>query len=135
MRDHRPIAYARQMRREMTEPEKRLWFKLRAKRFRDIKFRKQKVIGRYIADFSCREPMLVIEIDGDTHGFQQDYDYVRSEYLNGQGYQVIRFTNLDVMENLDGVLTMIAEKVDYITAPLLSPLPGSSLFPEGERAL
>ena len=79
--------------------------------------------------------MLVIEIDGDTHGFQQDYDHVRSEYLNGQGYQVIRFTNLDVMENLDGVLTIIAEKVDYMTAPLPSPLPGSSLFPEGERAL
>ncbi len=68
MRDRRLIEFARQMRREQTEPEIRLWFELRAQRFNGIKFRRQKVIGRYIADFSSREPMIVVEVDGDTHG-------------------------------------------------------------------
>ena len=127
MRDPRLIEYAKQMRREMTEPEERLWFEIRAKRFSGTKFRKQKVIGRYIADFSSRTPMLVIEIDGDSHGEQQDYDTARTRYLNAQGYEVIRFLNSDVMENLDGVLTAISDRLSRPPLPTLSP--------EGERAL
>ena len=130
MRDPRLIEFAKQMRREMTEPEKRLWYALRAKRFDGVKFRKQKVIGRYIADFSSREPMLVIEVDGDSHDWQHDYDAVRTSYLEGQGYKVIRFWNSDVMQNLEGVLTEIAS---HLRSP---PLPGASrlsLSPEGER--
>ena len=94
-----------------------------------MKFRKQKVIGRYIADFSSREPMLVIEVDGDSHDWQHDYDAVRTRYLEGQGYKVIRFWNSDVMQNLEGVLTEIAS---HLRSP---PLPGASrlsLSPEGE---
>ena len=130
MRDPRLIEFAKQMRREMTEPEKRLWYALRAKRFDGVKFRKQKVIGRYIADFSSREPMLVIEVDGDSHDWQHDYDAVRTSYLEGQGYKVIRFWNSDVMQNLEGVLNEIAS---HLRPP---PLPGASrlsLSPEGER--
>ncbi|MEQ1724450.1 MAG: DUF559 domain-containing protein, partial [Sphingopyxis sp.] len=110
MRDPRLIEFARDMRREMTEPELRLWFQLRAKRFQGIKFRRQHVIGHYIADFQSREIMLIIEVDGDTHAFQQNYDRVRELYFRGLGYQVIRFTNGDVMNNLAGVLAMIAEQ-------------------------
>ncbi len=125
MRDGTLIEFAKQMRREMTEPEKKLWFELRAKRFRGIKFRRQNVVGRYIADFYTRDTMLIIEVDGETHGFQQDYDRVREEFFNGLGYRVIRFSNSDVMRNLEGVLTMIG-----LSCP---PLP--TLSPEGERAL
>ena len=127
MRDPRLIEFAKQMRREMTAAEKRLWHEIRAKRFFDVKFRAQKVIGNYIADFSSREPMLVIEIDGDTHAGREVYDAMRTDYLNEQGYEVIRFLNSDVLTNLDGVLEVLAVAVQT------SPLP--TLSPEGERAL
>ena len=127
MRDRRLIEFAKQMRREQTEPEIRLWFELRAQRFNGIKFRRQKVIGRYIADFSSREPMIVVEVDGDTHGVQESYALARSRYFEEQGYQVIRFTNHDVMTNIDGVLTQLALFAGRAPLPTLSP--------EGERAL
>jgi very-short-patch-repair endonuclease len=129
MRDPRLVEYAKQMRREMTEPEMKLWFELRAKRFRNIKFRKQKVIGPYIADFAAREPKLVIELDGDTHSKHEIYDAKRTAYLQGQGYQVIRFSNRDVMKNLSGVLERLDAVIDQMTAPL------PTLSPEGERAI
>jgi len=119
------------MRAEPPEPEIRLWLQLRAKRFAGVKFRRQKVIGNYIADFASRKPMLVIEIDGDTHDGREAYDADRTVYLESQGYRVLRFTNYDVMTAMDGVLMMIEEAVQ---APLPSPLCGSSLSPEGERA-
>jgi very-short-patch-repair endonuclease len=133
MRDPRLVDRAKRMRREPTEPELRLWNVLRAKRFNGIKFRYQKVIGHYIADFSSRAPMLVIEIDGNTHVSQQDYDARRTAFLESQGYCVIRFTNSDVMTNLEGVVRHLQSVID--TPPLPSPLRGSSLSPEGERAL
>ncbi|SIO03411.1 Very-short-patch-repair endonuclease [Parasphingorhabdus marina DSM 22363] len=129
MRDSRLLEFARRSRREMTEPETRMWLELRAKRFHGIKFRKQKVIGKYIADFSARDPMLVIEIDGDSHGVQREYEERRTRYLEGQGYRVVRFTNEEVMTNLDGVLQRLGE----IVCDMNPPLP--TLSPEGERAL
>ena len=77
MRDSRLIEFARSMRREQTEPEKRLWYQLRAKRFDGTKFRRQNVVGNYIADFYSRTAMLIIEVDGDSHAFQHDYDQTR----------------------------------------------------------
>jgi len=133
MRDPRLIDRAKKMRREPTEAELRLWNVLRAKRFNGIKFHYQKVIGFYIADFSSRIPMLVIEIDGDTHASQQEYDARRTAFLESEGYRVIRFTNSDVMMNLEGVIQHLQDVVDI--PPLPSPLRGSSLSPEGERAL
>ncbi|MDE2341708.1 MAG: endonuclease domain-containing protein [Alphaproteobacteria bacterium] len=124
MREQRLTKFARSMRKEMTESETRLWFALRAKRFEGIKFCRQKVIDPYIADFCSNEPMLVIEIDGDSHGYQEGYDDARSRYLIDRGYQVLRFTNVDMMSNLEGVLTVIIETI--------TPLP--TLSPERERA-
>lgn len=126
MRDAELTSYAKTMRREPTEPEQRLWFALRAKRFEHVKFRRQKVIGRYIVDFAARDPMLVIEIDGDTHAGREKQDAERTAYLEQQGYRLIRFTNGDVMTNLEGVLTAIAA---LVASP---PLP--TLSPKGERA-
>jgi very-short-patch-repair endonuclease len=131
LRDPRLIEFAKQMRREMTTAEKRLWTKIRANRFLGVKFRAQKVIGRYIADFSSREPMLVIELDGSSHADSEIYDAVRTDFLNKQGYRVVRFLNSEVFENLTAVLDALAW---HIETP---PLPGAarlSLSPEGERA-
>ncbi|MEA2998659.1 MAG: hypothetical protein QOK17_492 [Sphingomonadales bacterium] len=114
------------MRRELTGPERRLWHELRAKRFEGAKFRRQVVIGRYIADFACRIPkMLIVEVDGDTHAGQASYDKARTEFLRMQGYDVLRFTNSAIMGNLDGVLMTIAAALHTPPLPALSP--------EGER--
>src|SRR3546814_19262306 len=125
MRDRRLIEFAKQMRREQTEPETRLWLELRGQRFQRIKFRRQKVIGPYIADFSSREPMLVIEIDGDTHAGQEEYDRSRTVYFEEQGYRVIRFTNRDVLTTMGGGL----EHTMMFLPPPLQHLP-----PDCERA-
>ncbi|MBX9813615.1 MAG: hypothetical protein A4S12_06120 [Proteobacteria bacterium SG_bin5] len=117
MRDSRLTAFARANRKAPTPAEQKLWFALRAKRFEALKFRRQKVIGPYIVDFAARAPMLVIEIDGDSHATQERYDAERTRYLEEQGYQVIRFTNAQVMENLEGVLLTIAAAVGG-TSPL-----------------
>jgi very-short-patch-repair endonuclease len=126
MRDKRLVEFAKSMRREMTEPEKLLWHQLRAKRFEGTKFRRQNVVGKYIADFYSRSAMLIIEVDGDTHAFQNDYDVIRENYLGALGFNVIRFTNSEVMTNMEGVLTIVGLQ-------LTPPLP--TLSPKGERAI
>ena len=126
MRDAQLIGRAKTMRKAPTEPEQRVGLALRAKRFADVKFRRQKVVGPYIVDFAARDPMLVIEIDGDTHAGREGYDTARTSFLERQGYRVARFTNADIMDNLDGVLTTLDA---LIRTP---PLP--TLSPEGERA-
>ena len=70
--------------------------------------------------------MLIIEVDGDTHAFQQDYDKIRKDFFRSLGFNVLRFTNTEVMTNIEGVLTVIARN-------LTPPLP--TLSPKGERAL
>jgi very-short-patch-repair endonuclease len=129
MRDARLTGYAQSMRRKMTEPEARIWLQLRAARFAGIKFRRQKVIGRYIADFAANDPKLVIEIDGATHDVDDERDQARTRHLEEQGYAVLRFSNAEVMKNLEGVLTRLSEVVALLRTP---PLP--TLSPEGERA-
>lgn len=111
MRDQTALNRAKSLRLAQTPLETRLWLALRARRFQGVKFRRQKVIGPYIADFACRDPMLVIELDGDSHGTTQDHDARRTAYLETQGYRVIRFTNAEVMGNLEGVLEVIAQAV------------------------
>lgn len=113
MRDPTLLAHARHMRQNPTPPEAHLWYHLRAKRFEATKFRFQTVLGPYIVDFTSRSAMLAIEVDGDTHATQQDYDTTRTSYLESKGFQVLRFTNSDVMTNLDAVLTTIAQAITH----------------------
>ncbi len=129
-RDPELTKRAKSMRREKTEPETRLWLQLRAKRFESVKFRNQKVIGRYIVDFAANDPKLVVELDGDTHAFQAGYDATRTRFLEGEGYRVVRFSNVEIMQNLDGVVTHLAGVIEEMRLP---PLP--TLSPEGERAI
>ena len=135
MRDLELTKHARAMRQEMTEPERVLWFQLRAKRFAAVKFRRQKVIQddthRYIVDFASNQPKLVIELDGDSHAANEAYDARRTLFLETLGYHMLRFSNADVMTNLEGVLTRIALVIDELG--VRPPLP--TLSPEGERAL
>ncbi len=117
------------MRGDPTPAEARLWYQLRAKRFESWKFKHQTVLAPYIADFTCRSAMLLVEVDGDTHGMTENYDVGRTAFLNKQGWRVLRFTNADVMGNIEGVLTVLASAL-----PLSPPRSRSAtLSPEGER--
>ena len=131
MRDRKSLKFAKQLRSDQTVAEARLWYHLRAKRFDGAKFRRQTVNGPFIADFTCRAAMLVIEIDGDTHGSTAQYDAERTTYLEQQGWSVIRFTNTDVMHNLEAVLSTIAQRLPLsLTSMRVTCLPST---PEGER--
>nr|WP_246218814.1 endonuclease domain-containing protein [Parasphingorhabdus halotolerans] len=93
------------MRKNPTEPEKRFWRHLSNSQLEGHKFRRQAVIQYYIADFVCPHKRLIIEVDGDTH--DSDADFKRDERLKEQGYRTVRFSNIDVMDNIDGVLTAL----------------------------
>ncbi|MEO6433795.1 MAG: DUF559 domain-containing protein [Sphingomicrobium sp.] len=122
MRDGRLVGYAKRLRSEQTPMEQVLWHHLRAGRFEGAKFRRQVVVGRYIVDFACRIPkMLVVEVDGDTHGNQAAYDGQRTAFLERFGYQIVRFSNRDVGTNLNGVLMTIAAALDDPLSPAHSP--------------
>ena len=126
MRDQELLKHAKRLRIGQTPTEQKLWHVLRAKRFEEAKFRRQVVVGRYIVDFACRIPrMLIVEIDGDTHASRRVYDEQRTAFLESRGYQVLRFTNHEVGTNMDGVLTTIAQALGLPLSPALSP--------EGER--
>ena len=128
MRDPLLTNFARANRKAMGEPETRMWLALRAKRIGGVKFRRQKVIGPYIADFAANEPMLVVEIDGDTHDVGDAQEHVRTSFLESRGYRVQRYSNLDVMQNLEGVLMHLMAVIEEMQSPL------PTLSPEGERA-
>ena len=106
----RQLAHAHAMRSEMTQPERRLWKAVRARLpLEGTHFRRQVVIGPYIVDFCSHGSMLVIEVDGEQHGFEGNRarDDMRTAFLNSQGYRVLRFSNRDVMFELDSVLDTI----------------------------
>lgn len=99
----------KELRENITKAEQILWSKLKAKRFFNIKFRRQQGIGPYIVDFYCSEFNFAIEIDGDSH-FQAGSDLRderRTAFIESQGVDVIRFTNNDIYKNLNWVLDEI----------------------------
>ena len=98
---------ARELRQEMTPAEELLWGRLRRKQLNGLKFRRQHPLGPFIADFYCAEYRLVVEIDGDVHKGQREYDIVRTEWFEAHGYRVIRFRNDDVIKDIETVLTAI----------------------------
>jgi very-short-patch-repair endonuclease len=117
---------ARRLRREMTDAECKLWYAVRAKRFENLGFRRQVPIGPFIVDFFCPEHRLIVELDGGQHGTDEAlrYDAERTDWLAANGYRVMRFWNTDVLTNLDGVLSVILEAVDYgATMPAVEKVP------------
>ena len=98
---------ARQLRKNMTPSEKRLWAHLRARQLGGYKFRRQHAIGRFIVDFCCTKATLVIEVDGPIHSDRKEYDAERSQVLQTFGYRVLRYSNQQVDDELDFVLESI----------------------------
>jgi very-short-patch-repair endonuclease len=97
---------ARAMRRDPTEPERLLWARLRDRRLGGYRFRRQHPIGAFIADFACLERRVIVEADGEQH-VDSEHDVYRSEWLQAQGWRMIRFWNNEVRENPDGVAQAI----------------------------
>ncbi|WP_241773462.1 endonuclease domain-containing protein [Chryseobacterium sp. Leaf394] len=107
---------AKALRKDETQAEKILWAKLRNNQLKGYKFRRQHPIGLYIVDFYCHQLKLVIEIDGDYHNIQEqiEKDKERTQNLETDGLHLIRFTNKDVMENLEKIISEIMIKTDEI---------------------
>jgi very-short-patch-repair endonuclease len=105
--------FARRLHREQTDVERKLWFALRNRQFAGFKFRRQQPIGPYIADFVCLEAKLVIELDGGQHGSDCDavYDHRRTQFLNKDGFRVIRFPNHELNNGFETVLDAIARQL------------------------
>ncbi len=99
---------ARRLRRDMTGAEKIVWRRLENKQM-GVSMRRQHPIGSYIVDFVALNIKLVIELDGDQHGFEKGlrHDVIRTNFLESKGYHVMRFWNNDVFENCEGVLETI----------------------------
>jgi very-short-patch-repair endonuclease len=104
-------SHARAMRREMTLAERRLWFLLRDRRLAGAKFRRQAPVGRYIADFVCLRHKLIVEADGGQH-FVGNADRARDRWLESEGYRVVRYSNIDILRNPEGVLTDLVARLE-----------------------
>jgi very-short-patch-repair endonuclease len=102
---------ARKLRRNQTDAETKLWLHLRNRRLGGLKFRRQVPIAGFVADFLCDETKLVVEVDGGQHMKRSENDLARTKVLNATGFEVLRFWNSDVLENIDGVLEKIVESV------------------------
>ena len=101
---------ARMMRHEPAPSEKKLWRLLRDRQLAGFKFRRQHRLAGYIADFYCHEVLLVVELDGDSHGDRVAYDARRTKRIERRGHHVIRFANNDVFWHTDAVLQAIYDE-------------------------
>jgi very-short-patch-repair endonuclease len=102
---------ARQMRKEPTGAEAKLWQYIRKQQIRGVKFQRQHAIERFIVDFCCLNLQLIIEVDGPIHQYQEQEDRIRQTFLESLGYEVLRFPNLEVFNNIRAVLDVIDEAV------------------------
>ena len=103
---------ARRNRKKMNQPEARLWYEvLRKRKLQGYKFLRQKPIGNFIVDFFCAKLLLVIEVDGESHSEQIEYDKRRTENLKSSGIKVIRYTNYEVLQNLEGVYLDLEKQI------------------------
>ncbi len=104
----------------MSLTEWKLWGELRGRQIAGYKFRRQVPIGPYFVDFACLEAKLVVEVDGDHHAFQSEYDARRDDWLGNQGFRVFRFWASEIDHNLGGVLEEILDAL-YLGPPPTSP--------------
>ena len=113
---------ARRLRRDQTDAERVLWFRLRDRRLNGLKFRRQVPIKSYVVDFCCESARLIIELDGGQHADRNDEDAKRTADLEACGYLVLRFWNNEVLRNIDGVVGTIVATVSQVP-PHPNPLP------------
>ena len=120
---------ARSLRETPTNAETLLWFHLRDRRMADRKFRRQRPIGPYFADFVCLEAKLIVELDGGQHVDAAAYDENRTRFMQAEGYRVLRFWNNEVLTRTDAVRERILQALQE-GSPHPSPLPQAG---EGAR--
>jgi very-short-patch-repair endonuclease len=114
--------------RDQTDAERVLWFQLRGRRLRGLKFKRQMSIDRYVVDFCCTEARLIIELDDGQHATRISEDANRTKILEAMGYLVLRFWNNDVLQNTEGVLEEIRSTLQHRSEP-----PHPDPLPYGER--
>lgn len=109
-----------ELRRNQTEAEKTFWAHVRSRSFQGVRFFRQYSIGPYILDFYCPKASIAVELDGGQHSLDErrEYDAARSAFLIDHGIEVMRFWNHDVLQNIDGVLIRIAERITPPDLPL-----------------
>jgi very-short-patch-repair endonuclease len=119
---------SRQLRNKSTDAEILLWAKIRMRQLNGFLFYRQKPLGAYIADFYCPKAKLVIEVDGGQHLTPDavEYDRVRDEYMKNIGLKTLRFTNINVIENIDGVLETLGKSLSG--SPLVKSHPNPPFF-------
>ena len=103
---------SRDLRRNQTDVERRLWRTLKARQVNGWRFRRQHPVEPYIADFACHAKRIIVEVDGSQHGPRSAADEERTKVLQAHGYQVLRYWNNDVLTNIDGVLEDILSKIN-----------------------
>ena len=106
-------AFARRLRREQTDAERALWTRLRNRQLQGVRFRRQQPIGTYVVDFVSLEKRIIIDIDGGQHDKEvtRRSDEARTRWLRERQYEVLRFWNDEVLNNLEGALEAIAVAV------------------------
>jgi very-short-patch-repair endonuclease len=123
----RPTRRSRELRRDATDAERRLWARLSARQVAGTRFNRQFPIGPFICDFVSRTAKRVVEVDGGQRAMQTEADARRTAYLKARGYRVVRFWNNDVLENIEGLVLTIERIL------LTSPSPDPSRTREGRR--
>lgn len=107
------LSRARELRKHMTDTEIILWSKIRMKQLKGFQFFRQRPIKGYIADFFCGKAKLVVEVDGGQHYTEETikYDQARDLKFKSLGLTVLRFTNVDIKENIEGVVEVILDNL------------------------
>jgi very-short-patch-repair endonuclease len=103
--------YSQELRKNMTDAERLLWAKLRKKQLRGCQFYRQRIIGNYIVDFYCPKRKIIIEVDGGQHYDEEEIekDRIRDDYLIKHDLKVLRFSDRDILKNINGVVEKIFE--------------------------
>lgn len=120
MREGHKQTFARQLRKNMTDTERALWRALRSSVFSGYKFRRQHPVGPYIVDFACLQAHLVIEVEGGQH-CDSTADACRDEQLRSRKFDVLRFWNNEVLDNIEGVYDVILRYLAMHLHPDLPP--------------
>jgi len=109
---HSSINKARVFRKTMTDGEQKLWSRLRGKQL-EYYFRRQTPIEKYIVDFVCLKEKLIVEIDGSQHYTPtgKEHDRIRDQFLQRQGFRILRFNSVEVLDNTDGIIEVIYQKL------------------------
>ena len=129
------VQIARQLRKQQTDAERNLWFKLRGYRLAGLKFRRQMSLNGFVVDFCCPSVKLIVELDGVQHTEQREQDARRTKDLESSGYFVLRFWNNEVLQNIDGVVEeiLMTASQQMFEPPHPIPLPYGEREPAGER--